>query len=298
MPHSGNQVNLNYLKMLDMAVTSIPEVSSVVGKAGRVESTLDPAPMSMFENIIHYKSEYKTDQNGRKITFSVDKNGEFIKNKNGALIPDEEGKYFRQWRPHIKNPDDIWKEIVKVSQFPGLTSPPKLQPIETRLIMLQTGMRAPMGIKIQGDDLKVIEAFGLALENHLKNVEEIETASIFSDRIVGKPYLLIDIHRHKIARYGLSIAQVQKQIQTLIGGMPLTTLIHKRERYKVRVRYPRELRNKAAYHILLVNYTFEGTRFDEILQLQKQLLDLKLKRITSKIQTHIAKAGIEKLIDY
>ena len=85
-----------------------------------------------------------------------------------STIPDDDGEYFRNWRPEIESPDDIWKEIVRVTKLPGVTSAPKLQPIETRLVMLQTGMRAPMGIKVKGQDLKEIEAFGVQLEDILK----------------------------------------------------------------------------------------------------------------------------------
>lgn len=224
MPHAGMQENIKNLRLLDMAVTAIPEVETVVGKAGRVESALDPAPMSMYENVILYKSEYKT-------------------NEDGHRIRDENGQYIRQWRDHIKSPDDIWNEIVKVTKLPGVTSAPKLQPIETRLVMLQTGMRAPMGIKVRGKDLQSIEAFGLELEKHLREVEGVKAAAVFADRIVGKPYLLLDIDRKAISRYGLTIAKVQTYIQAAIGGMSMTTTVEGRERYAIRIRYPRELRD-------------------------------------------------------
>jgi len=242
MPHSGMEENLKNLRLLDMSVTAIPEVETVVGKAGRVNSPLDPAPMSMYENIILYKSEYKTDQAGKRIRFQY-KNGEYVRDKNGSLIPDETGRYFRQWRDHIQNPNDIWEEIVKVNQLPGVTSAPKLQPIETRLVMLQTGMRAPMGIKVKGATLEEIETFGLTLEQHLKEVEGVKKAAVFAERIVGKPYLLIEIDRMAIGRYGLSIETVQRYIQTAIGGMNMSMTVEGRERYAIRIRYPRELRN-------------------------------------------------------
>lgn len=243
MPHSGMQENLKNLQLLDMAVTAIPEVDMVVGKAGRVESALDPAPMSMYENLIQYKSEYKTDENGHRVRFKVDAGGEYLRDEKGALIPDPRGRYFRQWRDHIHSPDDIWEEIVNVSRVPGVTSAPKLQPIETRLVMLQTGMRAPMGIKVQGADLTAIEAFGLKLEQELQQVAGVKAAAVFADRIVGKPYLLLDIDRQAISRHGLSIAEVQRYIQAAIGGMNMTTTVEGRERYQVRIRYPRELRD-------------------------------------------------------
>ncbi|MEM9847379.1 MAG: efflux RND transporter permease subunit, partial [Bacteroidota bacterium] len=242
MPHAGMQENIKNLKLLDMAVTAIPEVKTVVGKAGRVNSPLDPAPMSMYENVILYQSEYKTDKTGRRIRFQY-ADGEYMRDEQGELIPDQNGRYFRQWRDEIQSPDDIWAEIVRVSQLPGVTTAPKLQPIETRLIMLQTGMRAPMGIKVSGTDLKTIEAFGLELEQHLKNVAGVKAAAVFADRIVGKPYLLIDIDRSTIARYGLTIEKVQQYIQAAIGGMTMTTTVEGRERYAIRIRYPRELRN-------------------------------------------------------
>ena len=244
MPHAGMQENIKNLRLLDMAVTAIPEVESVVGKAGRVESALDPAPMSMYENVIQYKSEYKTDEDGHRIRFKFSKKkDEYIRDEAGELIPDSEGQYFRQWREHIHSPDDIWNEIVKVSRFPGLTSAPKLQPIETRLIMLQTGMRAPMGIKVSGSNLKEIEQFGISLGEELKEVDGVKISAVFADRIVGKPYLLLDINRDEISRYGLSIEDVQRYIQASVGGMTMTSTVEGRERYGIRIRYPRELRD-------------------------------------------------------
>lgn len=242
MPHSGMQENIKNLRLLDMAVTAIPEVETVVGKAGRVNSALDPAPMSMYENVILYKSEYRTDENGHRVRFKFE-NGEYISDENGKLIPDENGRYFRQWRDEIRSPDDIWNEIVSSTKIPGVTSAPKLQPIETRLVMLQTGMRAPMGIKVRGADLSTIQAFGLELEKQLKEVEGVKDAAVFADRIVGKPYLLLDIDRDMISRYGLTIARVQQYIQAAVGGMEMTTTVEGRERYSIRIRYPRELRD-------------------------------------------------------
>ncbi len=149
---------------------------------------------------------------------------------------------FRNWRPEIESPDDIWNEIVRVTKLPGVTSAPKLQPIETRLVMLQTGMRAPMGIKVKGQDLKEIENFGLQLEPILKEAAGVKDEAVFADRIVGKPYLLIDIDREKLVRYGLVIEDVQQILEVALGGMQLTQTVEGRERYGVRVRYPRELR--------------------------------------------------------
>ncbi len=243
MPHSGMEENIKNLRLLDMAVTAIPEVESVVGKLGRVESPLDPAPINMYENVILYKSEYKTDKNGRRLRYKVNPQGEYETDKKGHLIPDKNGQYFRQWRDEIRSPDDIWNEVVKVTKFPGVTSAPKLQPIETRLVMLQTGMRAPMGIKVKGSNLREIEAFGLKLEQHLRAVEGVKAPAVFAERVVGKPYMLIEIDRVAIARHGLSVGTIQTQIQAAIGGMKMTETVEGRERYAIRIRYPRELRN-------------------------------------------------------
>jgi Cu(I)/Ag(I) efflux system membrane protein CusA/SilA len=243
MPHSGMQENVKTLRMLDMAVTAIPEIENVVGKLGRVESPLDPAPISMYENIINYKSEYKTDKNGHRLRFQINDKNEYIRDENGELIEDKNGRYFRQWRDEIQSPDDIWDKIVKATRLPGVTSAPKLQPIETRLIMLQTGMRAPMGIKVKGTDLATIESVGLLLENELKEVEGVKDAAVFAERIVGKPYMELDIQREVISRYGLTIKDVQNHIQAAIGGMKMSETVEGRERYAIRLRYPREMRD-------------------------------------------------------
>ena len=258
MPHAGIEETTKTVQLLDMAVATIPEVEVVVGKLGRAETALDPAPISMYENVINYKSEYILNEKGHKETFKVDENNNFIlttgdtiSNENAILkrisakqlIGDGDGEIFRNWREEIKSPNDIWNEIVKVTNFPGITSAPKLQPIETRLVMLQTGMRAPMGIKVYGPDLNTIQQFGIQLENILKTVPSVKSEAVFADRIVGKPYLNINIDRAKIARYGLSIEQTQQAIETAVGGMPITTTVEGRERYNVRVRYPRELRD-------------------------------------------------------
>jgi Cu(I)/Ag(I) efflux system membrane protein CusA/SilA len=196
----------------------------------------------MYENIINYKSEYITDEDGNRLRFKVDKNGEYARDSVGELIADKNGKYFRNWRDHIKSPDDIWDEISKI-QLPGVTAAPKLQPIETRLIMLQTGMRAPMGIRIKGNDLDTIEAFGYQLEALLKSVEGVKAQAVFADRIVGKPYLEIELKRNEMARFGLTVEEMSTYIESAIGGMVNTTTVEGRERYGVRVRYARELRD-------------------------------------------------------
>ncbi len=291
MPHSGVEENLATIRLLDQRVAAIPEVEMTVGKWGRATSALDPAPISMFENVVNYKPEYVLDENGYRMRFVVDNEGRYklqvgdevfwydkeeerllreigrnsteittqklvetygnnfsISNIHQFLVPSKGGKYFRQWRDHIQSPDDIWEEIVATTNIPGMTSAPKLQPIATRLVMLSTGMRAPMGMKVYGPDLPTLEQVGLQLENLLAEVPGIKAASVFADRVVGKPYLEIDLNRRALARYGLSVQDMQTFISVAIGGMPpsgnkLTTTVEGRERYPVRVRYAREFRD-------------------------------------------------------
>ena len=265
MPHASIGEALDVLQIQNKAIRMIPEVESVVGKIGRVESSLDPAPVSMIETVINYESKYKLNEKGKRGRFKYNrKKKEFVRDKEGKLIPDTRGKPFRQWRKHIKNPDDIWSEIVKASRVPGTTSAPKLQPIAARIVMLQTGMRAPMGIKVRGGDLKTIERVGLELEKYLKEVPSVNSAAVIADRIVGKPYLEIHINRKKIARYGITIKDVQNIIDVAIGGKTVTTTVEGRERYSIQVRYKRELRdsiesinkifisNKKGQHIPLI----------------------------------------------
>jgi Cu(I)/Ag(I) efflux system membrane protein CusA/SilA len=245
MPHASIGEATDVLHTLDLAIAAIPEVESAVGKLGRVDSSLDPAPISMVETVVNYKTEYLTDDHGRRIRVRFDKKaGAFARDARGELIPDRKGRYYRQWRDHIHDPDDIWREIVEATRMPGTTSAPKLQPIAARLVMLQSGMRAPMGVKIKGPDLETIERVGLEIERFLKEVPSVEPAAVFADRIVGKPYLEIAIDRERIARYGISIREVQDVIEVAVGGKRLTTTVEGRERYPVRVRYMRELRDR------------------------------------------------------
>ncbi len=216
MPHASIGEAKRILQLQDKAINAIPEVDLVVGKIGRVDSSLDPAPVSMIETVITYLPEWTLDENGKRV---------------------------RQWRDHIKTPDDIWKEITKAAEMPGVTSAPKLQPIETRIVMLQTGMRAPMGMKIFGPNLETIEKVALDIEALLKGVSSIDPTTVFADRVVGKPYLEINIDREAIARYGISVKGVQDIIEVAVGGRQITTTVEGRERYPVRVRYLRERRD-------------------------------------------------------
>ena len=244
MPHASIGEAQEVISIQDQRIAAIPEVESVVGKLGRADTPLDPAPVSMIETIVSYQPEYKIDADGHRLKFRFDEEtATFLRDEQGELIPDESGQSFRQWREHIRTPDDIWREITQAAEIPGTTSAPRLQPIAARLVMLQSGMRAPMGIKIKGPDLKTIENVALDLERLLKNVPSVEASAVIADRVVGKPYIEIEIDRTAIARYGLQIGQVQDVIEVAIGGRRITTTVEGRERYPVRVRYLRELRD-------------------------------------------------------
>ena len=245
MVHASIGEAAEILAQQDVAFSNIPEIESAVGKIGRVESPLDPAPISMIETVINYKPEYITDKNGRRMTFRYDtEKNEFARDANGDLIPDPDGRPFRQWRDKIKKPDDIWDEIVKAGKIPGTTSAPRLQPIAARIVMLQSGMRAPMGIKVKGPDLETIESVGLQIEKFLKEVPSVEPDAVIADRIVGKPYLEIVPDRKALDRYGVKIQDFQNVVEVAIGGKKITTTVEGRERFPVRVRYQRELRDQ------------------------------------------------------
>ena len=216
LPHASIGEAQQMLSTLDAAVAQIPEVDRVVGKIGRVGSALDPAPVSMVETVISYVPEYRMDADGQRV---------------------------RQWRDHIRSPNDIWEEVTRAASLPGLTSAPVLMPINARIVMLQSGMRAPMGIKVRGPNLATLEAFGLELESLLTEVPGVRASSVFAERVVGKPYLEIDLDREAIARFGLRVVDVQSVLEIALGGRMLTRTVEGRERYPVRVRYAREDRD-------------------------------------------------------
>ncbi len=242
MTHASIGEALDILEKQDMAFESIPEIESAVGKLGRAETPLDPAPVSMIETVINYKPEYKTGTDGHRINYRYE-GGDYVRDEGGELIEDPDGRPYRQWRDHIRSPNDIWDEIVKAGRMPGTTSAPKLQPIAARIVMLQSGMRAPMGVKVKGSDLDTIEQVGLQIEKFLKEVPSVEPAAVIADRIVGKPYLEIVPDRESLARYGIPIRKFQDVIEIAIGGRKVTTTVEGRERFPVRVRYSRELRD-------------------------------------------------------
>ncbi len=216
---------------LDMAIASVPEVESVVGKVGRADSALDPAPVGMIETVVILKPEAEWR------TFPVE-------------------RFFSGWPEWLKAPlawiwpekrritrNEILSELQEKTAIPGVL-PSWLQPIQTRLVMLQTGFRAMMGVKIYGSDLREIERIGLEMEQLLREVPG--AADVVADRIVGKPYLQIEIDRDRMARYGVSIRDVQDVIETSLGGVNIMESVEGRERYPIRIRMARDFREDLA----------------------------------------------------
>ena len=227
LPQAGLGPAVEVNARQDMAIASVPEVESVVGKLGRAESALDPAPIGMMESIVILKPE-----------------------SEWRHIPVK--RWFSNWPGSLKAPlalfapehrriskTEILAELQERTAIPGVL-PTWLQPIQTRLVMLQTGFRAMMGVKIYGSDLREIERIGLQIESLLRNVPG--ATDIVADRIVGKPYLEFEIDRDRIARYGVNIRDVQDVIEIAIGGVNLMESVEGRERYPIRIRYLREFR--------------------------------------------------------
>jgi len=208
----------------DRILKSFPEVESVFGKAGRMESSTDPAPFSMMETTIVLKPE---DQ-WRKIK------------RWYSWLPDVlEGPFRRFWPDHILH-EDLINEMEAALKIPGTTNAWTM-PIKARIDMLSTGVRTPIGIKVLGSDLKKVEEIGTHLEMILKDIPG--TRSVFAERTAGGYFLDFDLKREELARYGLSVEDAQMTILSAIGGENISTTIEGRERYPINIRYPRELRD-------------------------------------------------------
>jgi Cu(I)/Ag(I) efflux system membrane protein CusA/SilA len=281
MPHASIGEVLDILQKQDRAIQELPEVELVVGKLGRAESALDPAPVSMIETVITCKPRYLCDPDGRPLNFRFKPEaldlvrqedgriatapdgkpylvrGRFERDRENRLIPDPNGRPFPLWRPAldtelnpgrkpwpgIQQQGDIWEAIIQASKVPGTASASRLQPISARIVMLQSGIRASMAVKVTGPTLEDIQKAALKIEEALREVSAIDQSTVIADRSIGKPYLEIRIDRQKLVQYGLSVQQVQDVIEYAIGGQLITTTVEGRERYPVRVRYLRELRD-------------------------------------------------------
>ena len=214
----------NLLQTMDKVLKDTPEVDRVFGKAGRAETSTDPAPFSMMETTVVLKPESEWRQVKRWYSSAP----KFVRS------------IFRHvWRDRITW-DQLVNELDQKMQFPGVSNAWTM-PIKARIDMLTTGVRTPVGIKVYGADPKEIERIGTGLETILRDVKG--TRSVFAERVAGGYFVDFDIRREEIARYGLSVDEVQMIIMSAIGGEPVTTTVEGRERYTVNVRYARESRD-------------------------------------------------------
>lgn len=207
------------LQQTDKMIRTVPEVKSVFGKIGRAETATDPAPLTMIETVIQLKPHH-------------------------------------EWREGM-TAEGLRAEFDRIVKYPGLTNA-WVMPIKTRIDMLATGIKTPVGIKVSGPDLTVIQRIGKDLERVLANVPG--TASVYSERVAGGRYVDVDIDRKRASRYGLNISDVQDIVRTAIGGMNVTQTVEGLERYPVNLRYPQRVRNSVEQLRLLPIVTPQGAR--------------------------------------
>jgi Cu(I)/Ag(I) efflux system membrane protein CusA/SilA len=207
------------LQQTDKLIYTLPEVKTVFGKVGRADTATDPAPLTMIETFIQLKPR-------------------------------------DQWREGVTTKSLI-AELDALVKFPGVTNA-WVMPIKTRIDMLATGIKTPVGIKIAGPDLSTIQSIGQQLENILQDVPG--TASVYSERVAGGRYIKVDIQREKAARYGLNIADVQQVVASAIGGMNVSQTVEGLERYPINIRYPQDYRNSPEQLALLPIVTPSGQR--------------------------------------
>ena len=207
------------LQQTDKLIASVPEVDTVFGKIGRADTATDPAPLTMVETFIQLK-------------------------------PRDE------WREGMTT-DKLKKELDSLVRIPGVSNA-WVMPISTRIDMLATGIKTPVGIKVGGEDLKQIQSIGQQLETILADVPG--TASVYSERVAGGRYIKVDINRAQAARYGLNIADVQQVVATAIGGQNITQTIEGLERYPVNLRYPQDYRDSPERLAELPIVTANGQR--------------------------------------
>ncbi len=197
---------MEVLQTQDAMIKQIPEVQDVLGKIGRVESALDPAPAAMIETYV-------------------------------MLKPRE------QWRPGMTE-RKIWDEINRVATLPGITPASPLQPIEGRVVMLQSGIKASMAVRIYGDSLEGLGQAALAVAEHLKQHPNVNGGTVNPDIVMGKPYFEFEVDRQEAARYGMTTMMVNEIVAAGLGGVDVTTTVEGRERYPIQIRYQRNVRNR------------------------------------------------------
>jgi Cu(I)/Ag(I) efflux system membrane protein CusA/SilA len=205
-PAASFSQGIEVLQTQDALIAEIPEVENVLGKIGRVESALDPAPGVMIETYVMLKPE-------------------------------------AQWREGVTM-DSIWSQINAVATLPGVTPASPLQPIEGRVVMLQSGIKAPMAIRVYGDSLDGLAEAARNVAEHLRQIPQVNGATVNPDIVLGMPYVEFEVDRQSAARFEMTTMAVNQVIETALGGMNLTQTVEGRERYPIRIRYQRDLRER------------------------------------------------------
>jgi Cu(I)/Ag(I) efflux system membrane protein CusA/SilA len=205
-PAGSFSQGIEVLQTQDALIREIPEVDNVLGKIGRVESALDPAPGVMIETYVMLKPH-------------------------------------AEWREGVTI-DGIWEQINAVGTLPGITPASPLQPIEGRVVMLQSGIKAPMAIRVYGDSLDGLAAAARDVAEQLRQIPQVNAATVNPDIVLGMPYVEFEVDREMAARFGMTTMAVNQIIETALGGMNLTQTVEGRERYPIRIRYQRDLRER------------------------------------------------------
>jgi Cu(I)/Ag(I) efflux system membrane protein CusA/SilA len=205
-PAASFSQGMEVLQTQDTLIKKIPEVANVLGKIGRAESALDPAPGVMIETYVMLKPE-------------------------------------AQWREGVTI-ESIWDQINAVATLPGVTPASPLQPIEGRVVMLQSGIKAPMAIRVYGDDLDGLAEAARSVAERLRQIPQVNAATVNPDIVLGMPYVEFEVDREAAARFGMTTMSVNQVIETALGGMNLTQTVEGRERYPIRLRYQRDLRER------------------------------------------------------
>ncbi|WP_442483365.1 efflux RND transporter permease subunit [Aeoliella sp. SH292] len=205
-PAGSFSQGMEVLQTQDALIAQIPEVENVLGKLGRAESALDPAPKEMIETYVMLKPE-------------------------------------TEWREGVTI-ESIWEEINQLATLPGITPASPLQPIEGRVVMLQSGIKAPMAIRIYGDTLDGLASAARDVAARLREIPQVNAATVNPDIVLGVPYVEFEVNRETAARFGMSTMAVNQIIESALGGMNLTLTVEGRERYPIRVRYQRDLRER------------------------------------------------------
>lgn len=251
-PAASFTQGLEVLQSQDALIREIPEVGNVLGKIGRVESALDPAPGVMIETYVMLKPE-------------------------------------KQWRDGVTM-ESIWSQINAVATLPGVTPASPLQPIEGRVVMLQSGIKAPMAIRVYGDSLDGLADATRLVADRLRQIPQVNSATVNPDIVLGVPYIEFEVDRDSAARYGMSTMAVNQIIETALGGMNLTQTVEGRERYPVRIRYQRDLRDQIDKlgRLPVVTETGEVVPLDDLAKMTTTWGPGMISSEDARLVTHIA----------